>query len=138
MVNFSPHLTLTRNGSLLTNMMYVDTSSSLRDSSIYLGISMYSIMTLAGLRLADLPFNEVTSGPKISLAFFMSLKVTGKLTIMFERTILPKSRSNRNPSRCINCHSSRSPSYSLRVNHLRFSNNVLVIRNLLYLFALLR
>ena len=37
-VNFSRRLILTRNGSLLINMMSFDTSSSLRDSRIYLGI----------------------------------------------------------------------------------------------------
>ena len=38
-VNFIRRLMLTRNGSLLMNMVYVDTSSSLRDSRISLGIS---------------------------------------------------------------------------------------------------
>ena len=38
-LNFSPWLMLTRNRSLLMNIMSVDTSSSLRDLSIYLVIS---------------------------------------------------------------------------------------------------
>ena len=38
-VNLSPRLMLTRNRSFLTNIMSVDTSISLRDSRIYLGIS---------------------------------------------------------------------------------------------------
>ena len=39
-VKFIRRLMLTRNGSLLMIMMSVDTSSSLRDSRISLGISM--------------------------------------------------------------------------------------------------
>ena len=38
-VNFSRRMMLTRNGSLLMDMMFVDTSSSLHDSRISLGIS---------------------------------------------------------------------------------------------------
>ena len=109
-VNFSRRLMLTRNGSLFMNMMSVDTSSSLRDSRISLKISIYSITKLAGLRLTDFLFNEVISGPKISLAFFTSLKVTGQLTIMFERTMFSKYLSDGNPSRCIALRASRAPS----------------------------
>ena len=36
-------------------------------------------------------FNEVISGPKISLAFLKSLKVTGQLTIMFKLNTFSKS-----------------------------------------------
>ena len=46
-VNFSPQLMLTRNGSLLMKIMPVDTSRSLRDLRIYLGISTYFVTTLA-------------------------------------------------------------------------------------------
>ena len=73
-VNFSPRLMLTRNRILLTNIIKVDTSSSLSNSRISLGISTYSARTLAGLRLTDLPFNKVTPGPKIVLAFFYVVK----------------------------------------------------------------
>ena len=38
-VNFRPWLMLTRNRSYLMNMMFVDTSSSLRHSRISLGVS---------------------------------------------------------------------------------------------------
>ena len=38
-VNFSPQMMLTRNGILLMKIISVDTSRSLRDSRIYLGIS---------------------------------------------------------------------------------------------------
>ena len=86
-VNFNRLLMLTRNGSLLMNMMSVKTSSYLLDLRIYLGVSTFSGTMLAGLRLTGFPFNEVISRPKISLAFFTSLKVTGQLTIMFDRII---------------------------------------------------
>ena len=134
-MKFSPRLILTRNGSLLMNIMYVDNSSSLCDSSISLGISTYSLTTLASLRLTDSPFNEVISGPKTSLAFFTSSKVTGQLMIMFEHTMFSKSRSDRNPSWCIAHRASQPPPYYLRVNPSCFYDTVLISRTLFSLFA---
>ena len=115
-VNFSRQLMLTRNGSLLMNMMTVHTSSSLRKSRISLGISMKYITRLSCLRLNDLLFNEVISGPKISLVFFTLSKIIGQLTIMFEHNIFSKSRPDGTPSSCIACHASRGPLYSLCMN----------------------
>ena len=124
MVNFSCWLMLTRNGILLMKMMSVDTYSSLCDLRISLGILTQSVTKLAGLRLTNFPFNEVISGPKTSLALFTSLKVTGNVTIMFERTMFSKSCSDRNPSRCIARRASWDPSYSLCIKPSWFYDTV--------------
>ena len=79
------------------------------EDAIWVHCNRGFLIALAGLRLAGLPSNEVISEPKISLAFFTSSKVTGKLAIMFKRTMSSKSRSDGIPSRCITRRASWGP-----------------------------
>ena len=60
---------LTRKSSLLMNVMYIETSSSSHNLSIFQGVSMFSVTTLAGLRPANFSFNKVTLVSKIRMAF---------------------------------------------------------------------
>ena len=68
---------------------------------------------------------EGTSGPKILLEFLMAVGVTGKFTIVLEFTLLVKYCYDGYPTSPRARRADLAPSYSRRVNHLRFYATVL-------------
>ena len=137
-VNFSPLIKITRNGTLVMNIMSVDTSNYLCDSMIFHGTSAQSVKMLSGLSLTNFTYTQMTLRPKTNLAIFTSSKITGKFKIIFERTIIPKLLSDGNPSRCIDCSASQSSSYLRCLNTLQFSETVLIKGTLFSHYAALK